>query len=84
MVEAARRSVGAVAAGSEAASAEEFTAALFARALEKNSSRELDWLLMYCRVGSASRRRYCLERALAINPRSHVALAALRGMPLAD
>lgn len=85
MAEAARRVANRVAgARSEPAAAEHVAAAMFARAMEQNSGRELDWLLLYCRVANAGQRRYCLERALAINPNSEVALAALHRMPLAD
>jgi hypothetical protein len=53
---------------------------MFVQGLRENSNLEMDWLWLASRVSSQSERRYCLERALAINPRSSFAreeLAAL-------
>src|SRR5215216_4325585 len=50
---------------------------VFAQALRDNSNRELDWLWVYVQVKTNEQRRYCLERALAINPNSTVALREL-------
>jgi hypothetical protein len=46
---------------------------LFAEALRDPSNLELDWLWLARQVSRASGRRYCLERALAINPQSETA-----------
>jgi hypothetical protein len=47
--------------------------ALFARALSENSNLEQDWLWLSTIVASEGELRYCLERALYINPRSQEA-----------
>lgn len=57
-------------------------AELFRLALRANSNLELDWLWLFMQLSDLSRRRYCLERALAINPTSAIAhreLALLDG-----
>ena len=46
----------------------------FAQALRDDSNQELDWLWVYVQVTRDEQRRYCLERALAINPKSEMAL----------
>lgn len=46
---------------------------LFAEALRDPSNLELDWIWLAGQVRRASERRYCLERALYINPASHAA-----------
>lgn len=46
---------------------------LFNLALRANSNLEMDWLWLSMQLIDASRRRYCLERALAINPESAIA-----------
>jgi hypothetical protein len=51
---------------------------IFAQAVRDDSNRELDWLWVYVHVIDADQRRYCLERALAITPRSEIALRELR------
>jgi hypothetical protein len=50
---------------------------VFAQALRDDSNRELDWLWVYVQVTDVGQRRYCLERALAINPKSELALREL-------
>jgi hypothetical protein len=53
----------------------------FVQGLRDNSNLEMDWLWLANQVSSPSERCYCLERALAINPRSAMArdeLAALK------
>jgi hypothetical protein len=54
---------------------------VFAQALHDDSNQELDWLWVYVQVTREDQRRYCLERALVINPKSELArreLARLR------
>jgi hypothetical protein len=46
-------------------------------AARANSAEEMDWLLAAAIVTDAAKRRYCLERALAINPESEPARQAL-------
>jgi hypothetical protein len=46
---------------------------LFAAALRDPSNLELDWIWLACQVTRETERRYCLERALYINPGSAVA-----------
>jgi hypothetical protein len=50
---------------------------VFAQALRDDSNQELDWLWAYVQVTREDQRRYCLERALAINPKSEIALREL-------
>ena len=47
--------------------------ALFARALSENSNLEQDWLWLSTMVAGEEELRYCLERALYINPHSEEA-----------
>ena len=54
---------------------------LFAQGVREDSNLELDWLWLFTRVASISERRYCLERALAINPHSEMARAELAKLP---
>ena len=54
---------------------------VFAQALRDDSNRELDWLWVYIQLTDVQQRRYCLERALAINPKSELALRELRQLP---
>jgi hypothetical protein len=60
---------------------------VFARAMREDSNLELDWLWAAVQQTETERRRYCLERALAINPHSQLAnrelaeLAARQAMP---
>jgi ABC-type antimicrobial peptide transport system ATPase subunit len=53
---------------------------VFAEALRDDSNYELDWLWAYVHVSGVARQRYCLERALAINPQSEMALRALASL----
>ncbi|GAB4441203.1 MAG: hypothetical protein OHK0015_38200 [Chloroflexi bacterium OHK40] len=48
-------------------------AELFRLALRADSNLELDWLWLYMQLSDEPHRRYCLERALAINPESAIA-----------
>ena len=48
---------------------------MFAQALRDESNRELDWLWVYIQLTDVQQRRYCLERALAINPKSELSPA---------
>jgi hypothetical protein len=50
----------------------------FTQALEEDSNLEMDWLWLATRVTSTAQRRYALERALRINPRSAVAKRGLK------
>jgi len=52
-------------------------ARLFAQALHEDSYYELDWLWYAANMANDSQRRYCLERALRINPDSELAQRAL-------
>lgn len=54
---------------------------LFAQAVRENSNLEMDWLWLYAQVTSTAERRYCLERALAINPHSEMACDELAKLP---
>jgi hypothetical protein len=54
---------------------------LFAQALHEDSNLELDWLWYAANMTSAVERRYCLHRALAINPHSSLARSALAKLP---
>ena len=50
---------------------------LFLQSLQEDSNLEMDWLWLATQVISDGERRYCLQRALAINPGS---LLAQRGL----
>lgn len=50
---------------------------LFAHALRDNSNLELDWLWAAEQLIDPAQQRWCLERALVINPASRVARQAL-------
>lgn len=52
-------------------------AELFNLALRANSNLELDWLWLYMHLSDEQQRRYCLQRALAINPHSEIACSEL-------
>ena len=54
---------------------------LFAQALHANSILELDWLWYAANMTGAAERRYCLNRALAINPHSSLVRSALAKLP---
>jgi len=47
------------------------------RAVHANSASEVDWLLYAAILTDPAKRRYCLERALALNPNSDLAKQAL-------
>lgn len=51
---------------------------LFMQALEEDSNLEMDWLWLATQVTSTAQRRYALERAQQINPRSAVAKRGLK------
>jgi hypothetical protein len=77
-----------VATGAQGTQIEADTADELAQAFRDDSNLEMDWLWLATRVESNWLRRYCLQRALLINPYSTLAkrgLARLRrqpGMPL--
>jgi hypothetical protein len=50
---------------------------LFAQALYENSNLELDWLWYAANMTHDIERRYCLKRAIQINPDSTLARSAL-------
>lgn len=50
----------------------------FIEALREDSNREMDWLWLATRLSSTLQRRYALERALQINPRSSAAKRGLK------
>jgi hypothetical protein len=54
---------------------------LFVQALHENSNLELDWLWYAANMTGAVERRYCINRALAINPHSSLARSALAKLP---
>ena len=43
---------------------------IFQQAVTENSNLEMDWLWFAQRVESEAERRYCLEKALYINPKN--------------
>ncbi|MBK8021061.1 MAG: hypothetical protein IPK19_06405 [Chloroflexi bacterium] len=51
-----------------------------AQAIQEDSNHELDWLYFASMMTTAEEQRYCLERALHINPKSQSALRALRAL----
>jgi hypothetical protein len=56
--------------------------ALFFQAIAESVNLEMEWLWLFTRVAREEERRYCLERALYINPHSDMArheLAWLNG-----
>jgi len=54
---------------------------LFIQALHENSNLEMDWLWYAANMTSTVERRYCLNRALTINPHSDLARSALAKLP---
>jgi len=54
---------------------------LFVQALHENSILELDWLWYAANMTRDIERRYCLKRALYINPDSMLAKSALAKLP---
>jgi hypothetical protein len=63
------------------AAAEARAAHMFAQARYENSNLELDWLWYAANMTSDAERRYCLERARAINPESEMVKQALAKLP---
>lgn|SRR5690242_6712225 len=57
-------------------------ARMLRRAVHANSSDEVDWLLYAAILANPAKRRYCLERALALNPDSELAKQKLASIPL--
>jgi len=53
----------------------------FAQALRENSHLAIDWLWCAAQQTEDAKRRYCLERALAIDPSSELARSALAKLP---
>jgi hypothetical protein len=73
-----------VAAGAQEAQIETDPADELAQAFRDDSNLEMDWLWLATRVESNWLRRYCLQRALLINPHSALArrgLGQLRRRP---
>lgn len=62
--------------------AAERAAQLFARALQEDSNLERDWLWYATKMTSSAHQRYCLRRALEINPHSEAARRALAKLAL--
>ena len=56
---------------------------LFVQALHESSNLEMDWLWYAANMTGDVERRYCLNRALAINPHSSLARNALAKLPKA-
>ena len=52
------------------------------RAVHMNSSNEIDWLLYAAILTDPAKRRYCLERALALNADSDLAKQTLVNIPV--
>jgi hypothetical protein len=69
----AKRTTGAAAGADNATRAACPAGDLFAQALRDDSNLELDWLWAAAQLTDAVQRRYCLKRALAINPKSELA-----------
>jgi len=53
---------------------------LLASAVEDGSNLEMDWLWLATKVPAGNERRYCLLRALAINPASEIARRELQSL----
>lgn len=53
---------------------------LFARAVCENSNSAMDWLYYAAQLTSPAERRYCVGRALQIDPESEVVRRELRRM----
>ena len=66
-----------VAAHSEAADAVSSDSQMLRQAVFASSPHEVDWLLYAAMMTDTAKQRYCLERALAINPDSDLARRAL-------
>jgi len=54
---------------------------LFAQALREDSQIAMDWLWLFSQVSSVAEQRYCLDRALAINPYSEIARSERAKLP---
>jgi ABC-type antimicrobial peptide transport system ATPase subunit len=52
------------------------------RAVRANFSNEVDWLLCAAILTDPAKRRYCLERALALNPDCELAKQALASIAM--
>ena len=72
-----RERTGVSAAAYVDAAAREHAGQLFDQALYESSIFEMDWLWYAANMTDTTRRRYCLERALTINPGSELAERAL-------
>jgi hypothetical protein len=53
---------------------------LLASAMEDGSNLEMEWLWLATKVADSHERRYCLLRALAINPASEIARRELQAL----
>jgi hypothetical protein len=61
----------------DAARVAAYDSSVLRHAVYHNSPEEIDWLLHAAILTDTAKRRYCLERALQINPTSDVARHAL-------
>lgn len=57
---------------------------LFAKVLRESSNYEMAWLWAATQLTRPEEQRYCLERALYINPQSRMARFGLRELRCAD
>jgi len=57
------------------------SSSLFLQGLREDSNLELDWLWLATQLASQHEQRYCLLRALAINPHSELARRGLSLLP---
>jgi hypothetical protein len=64
--------------------AAERAAQLFAQARDEDSNLELDWLWYAAKMTSSAHKRYCLRRALEINPHSEMARSELAKLALCE
>jgi ABC-type antimicrobial peptide transport system ATPase subunit len=64
-------------AARRARAAQAYDAQIIRRAVALNSPDEVDWLLCASIITDEAKRRFCIERALTINPGSAVAAEAL-------
>ncbi len=53
---------------------------LFSRALSENSTEAMDWLYYASELSSPAEQRYCVSRALQIDPHSAIVQAEMRRM----
>ncbi|HET7081181.1 MAG TPA: hypothetical protein VFM49_27430 [Chloroflexia bacterium] len=74
----ARRAMPALAGAVESAAMQ--VSPLLASAVEDGSNLEMDWLWLATKVTDRTERRYCLLRALAINPASEIARRELQAL----